>query len=1315
VVVKSVEVDISVRGDADAKAKLDAVDARAEALKKSFPAFALKIDSAAASEKLKVFRAEMADAAKDRTANIKVKVDDSALQKLQKSVDGLKDKGGPSFLGPLLALTPAIGTLTGVVTGAGVALAGTFAAGGAALGAFGAIAVPVLTSAKTAAAAVQKAQDTYTASVDAGTKKATAYATEQKAIGVAYAELSPAQIALSKQLGDMGNAWQAVKAAQTPVVAGALQPWLQSVTDLTKNLAPIIAKVSPVIQGLGTQFSDLIDSPEFKAFRDFIANTGSNAVLAGGGTLIDFIDAFITLLPKFNPLIQEAVGWIAALGPAALKWSASKKAADDIQAFMQFFTANGPAAGEFLKNVGGALKALAPGLTSGGATELQVLSDFFGWVAKLPPSVAKPLAEVAGVLLTLNKLGVFSVGVKIVGATAGWITRLLGGATVDLGAAGMQKAGVTMAGAAVAMQKAADTMAGAGAAEVTAGGEQAAAGTEEVAAGGLMATGLGGALTAALPALGALTLALVAYEALKSGSSILNYFKPGGGAAPALNPGGTTPGAFTTVVPQSVAAAAAAQNATAAASPQGQGTANLTAQGKLVEAYALNLQSLDQVFTAQAKTAATAQSALDTYTASVKASGTQSQASRSDAALLVSWLEGVGVSSGKARADVAAYTTAIAQNGITSSQAQAARLKVVSDILAASSNARQGQLDLSRYTAAVQDDGAKSQAAQSARAQLIKDLENTGLNAQDATSWVDGLGTSVKNLPDSKTIKITMDGSGLYTITGSVIAASQGKGGSGNAAGGLAAGGFITGGIPGRDSVLIRAMPGELVVPVHLVAAGAVDHLRGMLPGFASGGTVSGTLTPGFVSGMSGAFTQDMTDAMVTAMRAAIKAAAATAAAASAGGASAGMGGVSNASGVAALKSAAAKHGWTSAAEWAALNNVEMREAGYSLTAKNPGSGAYGMAQFINGPSEYAQYGGNATTYAGQATAMANYIAQRYGDPIAAWAHEQAYGWYRHGGLIPGYASGGTVASQGAAYLKGWRKSAGTVNAQIDHWTHEQHLDSILAGAAGLSKTLHAKYAKATAADKKTLAGLTSERTVMRDWRTQLGTSDTSLTAWIGAAGKIPSLKANVAAWKKQLAGQKKTIGNISAMLGLTGAQIAADDAAAKAAAAAAVAAAATAAAASASGGATAGTTAASAAATTAAAVPLTPAAALSLLTGGTGTAPAAPGAFPALASGALPWSGWSGASGGQAFPWPGWGDGQGQPGTGAPGGGAGGGGGGGGGGGADGLLAELRALRSEIRNLTGVAAAIPQKTGQHVGGAINGAAAAGSFRNRYP
>jgi hypothetical protein len=138
------------------------------------------------------------------------------------------------------------------------------------------------------------------------------------------------------------------------------------------------------------------------------------------------------------------------------------------------------------------------------------------------------------------------------------------------------------------------------------------------------------------------------------------------------------------------------------------------------------------------------------------------------------------------------------------------------------------------------------------------------------------------------------------------------------------------------------------------------------------------------------------------------------------------MSGVTNSSAEAALKAAAAKKGWTGA-EWTALYDVEMREAGFSLTAQNPSSGAFGMAQFINGPSEYAQYGGNSSTAAGQAVAMVNYIAQRYGDPEAAWAHEESAGWYAPGGPVGGdgaslfgMAAGGTVMPTGMDEAQAW-------------------------------------------------------------------------------------------------------------------------------------------------------------------------------------------------------------------------------------------------------------------------------------------------------
>ena len=119
-----------------------------------------------------------------------------------------------------------------------------------------------------------------------------------------------------------------------------------------------------------------------------------------------------------------------------------------------------------------------------------------------------------------------------------------------------------------------------------------------------------------------------------------------------------------------------------------------------------------------------------------------------------------------------------------------------------------------------------------------------------------------------------------------------------------------------------------------------------------------------------------------------------------------------------------------------------MRESGWSLTARNPSSGAYGIAQFINGPGEYYQYGGNPNTVAGQVIAFFNYIRQRYGNPSAAWAHELNYGWYDQGGwLKPGWNLALNTTGRPERVLTAGSSHGGpTVNnyvtVQVGHGTH---------------------------------------------------------------------------------------------------------------------------------------------------------------------------------------------------------------------------------------------------------------------------------------
>jgi hypothetical protein len=319
------------------------------------------------------------------------------------------------------------------------------------------------------------------------------------------------------------------------------------------------------------------------------------------------------------------------------------------------------------------------------------------------------------------------------------------------------------------------------------------------------------------------------------------------------------------------------------------------------------------------------------------------------------------------------------------------------------------QTAATNYGNAIAQSGRDSDNAQAARTTLINDLIQTGRAAGDTTSQIAAMIAKVAGIPAKAALEIVMEGTGSFTIT---------QGTSGHAGGtptggrpGNAAGGMISSGTSGTaDDVPVMVSRGEYIVKASSVAKygkPVLDRINagafaaGGMPGFASGGLVqagdTSVLSGQYAVSSYNQFQSAMTTAMTTAMKSALKSAESSAAASAAAATAAG---VSNASGVAALKAAAAKHGWTSTAEWNALNAVELREAGYSLTATNPSSGAYGMAQFIQGASEYAQWGGSADTYAGQATAMCNYIAARYGDPIAAEQHEQAYGWYRDGGLI---------------------------------------------------------------------------------------------------------------------------------------------------------------------------------------------------------------------------------------------------------------------------------------------------------------------------
>jgi hypothetical protein len=85
--------------------------------------------------------------------------------------------------------------------------------------------------------------------------------------------------------------------------------------------------------------------------------------------------------------------------------------------------------------------------------------------------------------------------------------------------------------------------------------------------------------------------------------------------------------------------------------------------------------------------------------------------------------------------------------------------------------------------------------------------------------------------------------------------------------------------------------------------------------------------------------------------------------------------------------------GWSSG-QFSCLQPLWEHESGWSVTAENPSSGAYGIPQALPAAQMTSAGAGWQTDAATQIRWGLTYIQGRYGSPCGAWAHEQADGWY---------------------------------------------------------------------------------------------------------------------------------------------------------------------------------------------------------------------------------------------------------------------------------------------------------------------------------
>ena len=85
--------------------------------------------------------------------------------------------------------------------------------------------------------------------------------------------------------------------------------------------------------------------------------------------------------------------------------------------------------------------------------------------------------------------------------------------------------------------------------------------------------------------------------------------------------------------------------------------------------------------------------------------------------------------------------------------------------------------------------------------------------------------------------------------------------------------------------------------------------------------------------------------------------------------------------------------GW-SGSEFSCLEPLWGHESGWSVSASNPSSGAYGIPQALPGSRMSSAGPDWQSSAATQIKWGLDYIQSTYGSPCGAWSHEQSDGWY---------------------------------------------------------------------------------------------------------------------------------------------------------------------------------------------------------------------------------------------------------------------------------------------------------------------------------
>ncbi len=384
-------VRLMILGDnRDAEAKIKEIDAEADELKEKHPQLSIGIDTAAAAEKLRVLRAEIRETTVDAD-NLKRKLDEIKWEKLGAGARNFALIAAAA--GPLPAILGAVGA--GVV-GVGANLVGA----GIGLGIFGAVAKAEFTGVSTNIQAATKA-------LDENQTTAAGAAKSNKDFTAALKGLDTQQRSLVTAAANADSGWHYFVKDAAGGINTVLVPALNLVPNLLGKMQLFLPGIERSLSGIVGKVGKSLTGGELGKFLTTMSKTAGPTLTRVGDIIGHIGDMAMKAMTALSPLGTKVLADIDNfLGKA------DSGSGGAIQKFLNWVSANGPAAMGILKNLGETLGNVGKSFISIGGHDL----SSFSAIASLLATISKnPIGAgaLAGLLVLVKVAQVVGPMVKL--------------------------------------------------------------------------------------------------------------------------------------------------------------------------------------------------------------------------------------------------------------------------------------------------------------------------------------------------------------------------------------------------------------------------------------------------------------------------------------------------------------------------------------------------------------------------------------------------------------------------------------------------------------------------------------------------------------------------------------------------------------------------------------------------------------------------------------------------------------------------------------------------------------------------------------